>query len=137
MTHFTLRTHDDSVTSTYLQTLKVDGQLLDHPGQYTASCEKGTSPLTFSLWHGRFDPAQDMDDWGFDGPSFNCLTVAHDPERILLQDADLVSIALARRCGLKTHGDTIELAYETDLVVMPDFRDGLPAYFGDHTTRLA
>lgn len=130
--HFNLdQLKHPSVQSTYLSTLFVDDEgPLDHPGSYTVS---SSVPVTFHLYHGRFDPTKDMDDWGFDGPAFSCLSVAHDPDRILLQDADAQSLELAKRLGLRVDRDTITLMYHDDLVVVPHFRDAGPAYFGDHS----
>lgn len=120
------------VHSTYLSTLKMgdDSGIHDHPGSYTVT---SSTPISFLVFHGRFDPKAHMDDWGFDGPTFNCLSVAHDPDRILLQNADATSLELAKRLGLEVTGDTITLMYHEDLVVIPRFRDAGPAYFGDHS----
>lgn len=130
--HFTLGESLHYVHSTYLSTLKTGGDApWGHPGSYTVS-NNGDS-LAFRLFHGRKDPDQDMDDWGFDGPTLHCLTVAHDQDRILLQDADAHSLELAKRLGLEVTGDTITLHYFADLVTIPRFADDAPAYFGDHS----
>jgi hypothetical protein len=130
--HFTLGESLPYVHSTYLSTLNVgDGPIFDHPGSYTVSND-GKS-IAFSLYHGRKAPDQDMDDWGFDGPTLHCLTVAHDQDRILLQDADAHSLELAKRLGLEVASDTITLHYFADLVTVPRFADDAPAYFGDHS----
>jgi hypothetical protein len=130
--HYTLAPHTRThVRSTYLSHLDIGTQeLLEHPGSYTVSAD---GPLTFSLYHGRLDPERNMDDWGFEGPQFNCLNVIHDPDRILLQHADFASVALAQRLGLRVHDDTITLDYHEDLVLVPRFRGEDPAYFGDHS----
>ena len=126
-----------AAVSTYCSTLRHIGsqgrELNDdwtHPGSFTIS---SLTPVTVSLYHGRTDPDADMDDWGFDGPKFNCLTLAHDPDRTLLQGCDVLSLELARRMGLSVTGDTITIEYQDDLLVVPRFRDGKPAYFGDHS----
>lgn len=130
--HFTLSESQPNVHSTYLSTMtRGDDDVYSHPGSYTVS-NNGLG-LKFSLYHGRKDPDQDMADWGFEGPTFNCLTVAHDQDRILLQDADPQSLQLAKRLGLEVSNDTITLHYFADLVVVPRFTDDSPAYFGDHT----
>lgn len=127
-----------ALVSTYLSVLRQYDQVMqaevnenwDHPGAYTASSD---TALTVELYHGRFDPKADMPDWGFDGPIFNCLTLAHDTDRMLLQGCDSQSLELARRTGLSVNGDTITLEYAGDVVKVPNFRDGQPAYFGDHS----
>lgn len=133
--HFTLDSPNQSVRSTYLSHLSVGtyDDLMDHPGSYTV---RGTSPLTFQVYHGRLDPDADMDDWGFEGPSFGCLNIVHDPDRILLQHCDAQSLELAKRLGLTTANDTIAMDYLDDMVVIPQYRDGQPAYFGDHSATL-
>lgn len=132
MQHFALSTDLPFVHSTYLSTLHLGDELLaDHPGSYTVSND-GKS-ITFHLFHGRLDPSQDMDDWGFDGPNLYCLTLAHDRDRILLQDADAHSLELAKRLGLEVTRDTITLHYADDLIVVPKFSGETPAFFGDHT----
>jgi hypothetical protein len=83
------------------------------------------------LYHGRLDTSQDMSDWGFTGPVFECGNVAHSPENMLLQECDAVSLQLARRIGLTVHHDTISMTYFDGLLVVPRFKDDAPAYFGD------
>lgn len=83
------------------------------------------------LFHGRFDPEQDMDDWGFPGPVFDCGNVAHTPSIMLLQECDATSLELARRIGLDVQHDTITLRYHNDMLLVPRFKDEQPAYFGD------
>lgn len=83
------------------------------------------------VFHGRFDPEQEMDDWGFDGPTLECGNVAHSPQNMLLQECDGVSLELARRIGLAVHHDTITMPYFSDMLVVPRFKDDAPAYFGD------
>lgn len=87
--------------------------------------------IKVDLFHGRFDPDQDMQDWGFQGPRFDCGNVAHTPEIMLLQECDATSLELARRIGLDVQHDTITIAYDRDLLVVPRFKDEQPAYFGD------
>lgn len=84
-----------------------------------------------ALYHGRYDPNQEMDDWGFPGPTFECGNVAHTPELMLLQECDATSLELARRIGLAVQHDTITLPYHDDMLVVPRFKDEQPAYFGD------
>lgn len=136
--HFTL-TPKQSVVSTYLSTLRVFDPAVqdtvnddwDHPGEYTVSSPGAA--LEVELYHGRFNADEDLDDWGFQGPTLNCLTLAHDTEQMLLQGCDSASLELAKRIGLTVTNDTIAVAYEDDLLVVPKFRDGKPAYFGDHS----
>lgn len=129
--HFTLSESLPYVHSTYLGTLNTGAGLMEHPGHFTVS--NSNLPLRFQLFHGRFDPEQDMDDWGFEGPTFIGQTIAHDPDRILIQDAEPTSLQLARRLGLDVVGDTITLLYLDDLVLVPKFKGDSPAYFGDHS----
>lgn len=90
-------------------------------------------PLHIHVYHGRFDPALDMDDWGFTGPTFQCGNMAHTPPVILLQECDGQSLELARRLGLTVQHDTIGIAYSDDMLLIPRFKDAQPAYFGDFT----
>jgi len=115
--------------STYRSTLIVDADQgpIDHPGSFSARGDK----LQVHLFHGRSDPDEQMFDWGFVGPSFDCLSVAHDPDLMLLQGACATSLELAKRTGLAVHDDTITIPYTDDLVTVPLFRDQQPAYFGD------
>lgn len=100
----------------------------DHPGSFSVC---GTN-LKVELYHGRDTDTEDMDDWGYAGPTFDCLSVAHDPDLMLLQSACAVSLELAKRMGLTTHQDTIAIPYGKDgVLAIPAFRDGKPAYFGD------
>ena len=137
--HFHLTPENNMVTSTYLSTMgyAAPGESFDihtqHPGSYSV-CANG--PLQFDLYHGRFDADEDMEDWGFEGPTFNCLSVAHDPDRVLIQGCDCHALTLAQRLGIQTEGDTQILHYHTDLLTVPNFRDGRPAYFGDHSVSL-
>lgn len=96
---------------------------------YTVQAPDGR--IQVKLHHGRFDPEQEMDDWGFDGPSLECGNVAHSPQNMLLQECDGVSLELARRIGLAVHHDTITMPYFSDMLVVPRFKDDAPAYFGD------
>ncbi len=133
------RSPGEAAISTYCSTLRrVDGKGRElnkdwtHPGSFTISSP--TTPVVVHLYHGRLNPDADMDDWGFDGPEFNCLTIAHDPDRTLLQGCDAHSLQLASRMGLSVTGDTIAIEYLDDLLVVPAFRDcSTPAYFGDHS----
>lgn len=134
--HFTLDDNCTYVASTYLSTLHVDNReddhhVGDHPGSYSVRADKGF--VTFALFHGRRDPAELMNDWGFQGPKFDCHSIAHDTDRILLQDCDLRSLLEATLLGLEVNKDTITLHYFNDLVVVPNFQGG-KAYFGDHST---
>ena len=138
--HFTLSEALPTIRSTYLSHLAYndgkagDEDLHDHPGSY--SVRANGALIEFQAYHGRMDPAQDMDDWGFDGPTFLCSDLVHDPDRVLLQHCDPQSVALAQRLGLTTHGDTVVIDYHADMLVIPAFRDGQPAYFGDHQANL-
>lgn len=134
--HFNLSDTCPYVHSTYLGSIKTGDQTLgNHPGSYTISND--LKPMRFSLFHGRFDPAADMDDWGFEGPILEGLTLAHDTDRILLQNADSHSVELAKRMGLEVAQNTIILHYIDDLVVVPKFQGDRPAYFGDHSAARA
>lgn len=123
--------------STYKSSLHIDYEDRegmgpgDHPGTCYIRPADSTQRLAIHLYHGRFDPAQDMEDWGFEGPAFTCIAVAHDPDRVLFDGCDPQSLALAQRLGLATHGDTIAVDYHDDMLLVPQFRDTQPAYFGD------
>ena len=136
MEHFILGENAESVTSTYLSTLITYASQgpEDHPIDYSV---RAAGPLVFDLYHGRYDTHADMDDWGFDGPKFGCLSVIHSADHILLQHCDPQSIALADRLGLRVVDDTVILEYFADLVVIPHFRGDQVAYFGDHVTKRA
>lgn len=129
--HYTIQP-GQSLHSTYLATIvgpEKDAGLEEHPGSFSAIGQK----LDVTLFHGRTDPRQNMDEWGFTGPTFECLSVAHDPDVILLQGACPVSLTLAERMGLAVHEDTITVPYTDDMVTVPRYRDDKPAYFGDFT----
>jgi hypothetical protein len=117
--------------STYCSTLIMpnggDEGPITHPGSFSA---RGAQ-LKVALYHGRDSVTAPMDDWGYSGPTFDCLNVAHDPDLMLLQGACAVSLELAKRMGLTVHDDTITIPYTGDLVTVPLYRDGQPAYFGD------
>lgn len=137
--HLTLSETLPVVRSTYLSHLAYNDQngeedLHDHPGSY--SVRANGALIEFKAYHGRMDPDQDMDDWGFDGPTFQCSDLVHDPDRVLLQHCDSQSVTLAKRLGLTTHTDTVVIDYHEDMLVIPAFRDGQPAYFGDHQANL-
>lgn len=128
--HYTLKS-GQGLHSTYLSTFFTpdsDDGPGTHPGSFSA---RGDNSLQVHLFHGRTDPDQAMNDWGFDGPTFDCLSVAHDPDLVLLQGASATSLELAKRTGLAVHDDTITVPYTDDMVTVPLFRDGKPAYFGD------
>lgn len=126
--HYTLKP-TEQLHSTYLSTLthNSDEGPINHPGSFSA---RGSN-LKVRLFHGRDSIAEEMNGWGFDGPSFDCLSVVHDPDLVLLQSACAVSLELAKRAGLPVHDDTIVLAYTDDLLTVPLFQDQKPAYFGD------
>ena len=119
------------LTSTYCSTLidhRDESGPIDHPGSFSA---RGTN-LKVALYHGRDTDTEPMDDWGYGGPTFDCQSVAHDPDLMLLQDACATSLELAKRMGLLTNQDTITIPYAADgVLAIPVFRDGKPAYFGD------
>lgn len=128
--HYTIQP-GQMLTSTYCSTLidhHDESGPIDHPGSFSA---RGTQ-LKIALYHGRDSDTEDMDDWGYQGPTFDCLSVAHDPDLVLLQSACAVSLELAKRMGLATNQDTITIHYGNDgVLAVPSFRDGKPAYFGD------
>ncbi|KII34880.1 hypothetical protein NL64_06365 [Pseudomonas fluorescens] len=126
--HYTIQP-GQSVHSTYCSTLIVDSQEgpITHPGSFSVRGDN----LKVHLFHGRSSIGEDMEDWGFDGPTFNCLSVAHDPDLVLLQSACGPSLELAKRMGLSIHDDTISIPYTEDLLSIPRFRDDNPAFFGD------
>lgn len=127
--HYTIQP-GQMLTSTYCATLidhRDESGPITHPGSFSA---RGAN-LKVHLYHGRTNVDESMDDWGFDGPAFSCLSVAHDPDLVLLQGACAASIELAKRAGLAVHDDTITIPYTTDLLTVPLFRDGQPAFFGD------
>ena len=130
--HFTLSADQPNVHSTYLSTLHFDDELLDHPQSYSVRNPGGT--VRFHLFHGRPDPKHDMDDWGINGPTFDCLTVAHDPDRVLLQECDSRSLTLATKLGLEVYGDTVTIKYHDDLLEIPKYLCNGPMYFGDHSS---
>jgi hypothetical protein len=119
------------LTSTYCSTLinhNDESGPIDHPGSFSA---RGTQ-LKVELYHGRDTDTEPMDDWGYTGPTFDCQSVAHDPDLLLLQSACAISLELAKRMGLATNQDTITIAYATDgVLAVPNYRDGKAAYFGD------
>lgn len=128
--HYTIEP-GQMLTSTYCSTLidhNDDLGPIDHPKSFSA---RGAQ-LKVSLYHGRDSVDEDMDDWGYAGPVFDCLSVAHDPDLMLLQSACAISLELAKRMGLETNQDTITITYATGSVLaVPNYRDGKPAYFGD------
>lgn len=135
--HFTL-TPDGipGLYSTYCSTLVRDADEgpIDHPGSFSARAEGQSVRVT--LYHGRTDPDASMDDWGFDGPTFECLSVAHDPDRVLLQHASPDALALAQTLGLAVHHDTITVDYFDDMLYVPNFEEK-PSYFGDFSITLS
>lgn len=131
MHHFVIGDNAEFIRSMYLSWIVTTEETgpIDHPGSYSA---RGNGPLTFHLYHGRFDPDQTMEEWGFDGPHFDCLAVVHDRDRVLLQGCTAESLSLAEQVGLATAQDTIILDYHNDMILVPAFSEGEPAYFGDH-----
>jgi len=128
--HYTIKP-GQVLVSTYCSTLddrSKESGLIDHPGSFSA---RGETSLKIGLYHGRDTAEEEMDDFGYLGPTFDYLSIAHDPDVVLLQGACAVSLELAKRMGLSIHQDTITLPYTDDLVTVPMFRDGQPAYFGD------
>ena len=126
--HYTLGAEIPCVHVAYFSTLHLGEGPKDFTGPFTV--HGNNTPIKFSIFHGRKDPEEDMEDWGFEGPTFDCLSVAYDGDRILLQDVSPQSLELASRMGLVTQHDTITLLREEDLVVVPHFM-GEKAYFGD------
>lgn len=126
--HYTLGAEIPYVHVAYFSTLHLGEGPEDFTGPFTV--HGNNTPIKFSIFHGRKDPEEDMEDWGFEGPTFDCLSVAYDGDRILLQDVSPQSLELASRMGLVTQHDTITLLREEDLVVVPQFM-GEKAYFGD------
>lgn len=128
-----------SMTSTYCTTLRGpnDDDPQDHPKSFSVRPETASHSLRVELYHGRDTEDEDMNDWGYDGPVFYCQSLAHDPNLVLLQNADPHSLALAERLGLETNQDTITIAYGSDgVLAVPRFRDEKPAYFGDFSVSL-
>lgn len=130
--HYTLGP-GQSIASTYCSTLcDLNDEIINHPGSFSARPDTADSTLRVELYHGRDTEDEDMDDWGYDGPTFYCQSVVHDPNVLLLQNADPHSLTLAGRLGLATHQDTITITYGRDgVLAVPRFKDGKPAFFGD------
>lgn len=132
VTHYTLEP-GQSIASTYCTTLcDLDSEVIDHPGSFSARGTDYAATLTVCLYHGRDTEDEDMEDWGYDGPTFYCQSVFHNPNVLLLQNADPHSLVLAKRLGLEPHQDTIAIAYGRDgVLAVPRFKDDKPAFFGD------
>ena len=131
----------DSLHSTYASTLKVEvfdepAGVDDHPGSFSARPARTEDTLKVHLFHGRDTEDEDLNDWGYTGPEFECQSIAHDPDRLLLQQCDALSTAMAVRLGLAVHADTVTIEYGRDGVLkVPRFRDEKPAFFGDFVIR--
>lgn len=50
---------------------------MSYPTYNTLEVESLPTGTYFALFHGRNDPKQDMDDWGFDGPVIGPINWAH------------------------------------------------------------
>lgn len=87
------------------------------------------------LWHGRNTPNEDLNDWGFDGPTLNDVESfessynATNTIRFLTPEAFACAKAIT---GWPTSGDlTLEISGTTDLIETREpARDRISAYYG-------
>lgn len=89
------------------------------------------------LIHGRFDPDEDMADWGFSGPDLNGVEALHVTYQstFVLHFEDEVSATKAHALTGWPYfdQDALELTFHGDMLkVCPIASDGPIAYYGDY-----
>jgi hypothetical protein len=71
---------------------------MTYPTYNTPETEALPTGAYLALYHGRVDPKQDMDDWGFDGPVIGPIKWVHTTYageiKVCLQDEDDASILI-------------------------------------------
>lgn len=89
------------------------------------------SPIRFLPFHGRCDPDQDMDCWGFDGPPIYgivSITETYCTDVRLFFENPVITMMYHELTGWRFwDGSTLLVACEQDMVYMPN----VPAWFGD------
>lgn len=88
--------------------------------------------FNLSLWHGRHDPDQDMEDWGFDGPVIEGIVAIHTTYlseiRITFKD-----LQHTRRAFIQTmweeglNNDELLISITDDMIYVPR----RAAWYGD------
>lgn len=93
------------------------------------------------LIHGRHDPDQDMDDWGFNGPNIEgveALHVTYGQTFVLhFQDAQSASKAQALTGWRMWDENALEMSFHDDMLKTVSYiNDGPIAYYGDYEIQL-
>ncbi|BCJ91822.1 hypothetical protein IZ6_25570 [Terrihabitans soli] len=91
--------------------------------------------MNLTLYHGRRNPSDDLHDWGFQGPVLQNVKSVHYTyiTHILVTFTDPLTAEIYRaKFGLEAwDSNVLKLPVHEDLVFLPRFEDGNPAYFGD------
>lgn len=93
------------------------------------------------LIHGRFDPEETLEDWGFNGPDLagvEALHVTYQQTFVLhFEDAHAASKAHALTGWPLWDENALELTFHDDMLkVCPIASDGPIAYYGDYEIQL-
>ena len=93
--------------------------------------------LRLLLIHGRFDPAEQMDEWGFNGPDIEgieALHVVYQTTYVLhFKDAASAQRAQGLTGWREWDVDALEMSFHDDMLkAQPIMCDGPVAYYGDY-----
>lgn len=91
--------------------------------------------MRFLPYHGRFDPDQEMGDWGFQGPEIkgvHALVVTYNSIYRLVFDSEEACEQAREQTGFeKWEAKQLEIRFHEDLVHLKPHGEGPEAYYGD------
>jgi hypothetical protein len=89
--------------------------------------------MNLKIFHGRWTPDEEMDDWGFDGPVLTNIQYGHitycEDMKVFFKTKEACEAAQARTGWRRDEENTL-LAYIKDGMLCVEWQ-GRPAYFGD------
>jgi len=89
--------------------------------------------LRLTTMHGRLNPEQDMEDWGFNGPIIECIIASHSTYGHM--NLFFASIEAAQKAHELTgwewfDDNALEMRFEGDMLLLRP-KDAPPAWYGD------
>jgi hypothetical protein len=84
------------------------------------------------IWHGRRDPKESLDDWGFEGPTFefDFLHYTYGGFSLEFKSVEDKQAVEALTGWAENDPRSLYLALTDDMVFIPNW-EGAPAWFGD------
>ncbi len=97
--------------------------------------------MRLMLIHGRFDPDEDMSDWGFNGPDIKDVTAVHSTYQstftVWFRDRDAADRAHLMTGWPKWDDMALEMSFHDDMLKTTSYiNDGPTAFYGDWELQL-